>query len=209
MDGRYSGQDGVVQRVQRRDAQVRIRVGLVALGLVTAGGGVTAAATGSAAAATCAATVTITGPNHGHLVLTPSAVKVQVGQCVQYVNSTNAKVQLTITQGSKTVYGPSNIAKNGSANFTPSGAGKDAVSASSQVLLIKFTGSGTVTATTAPSPNPSKSNSPNPTPKQSQSPGKGPHVASNPKHGGSKKNGKNGGKKNSKKTPTPHATGIN
>jgi plastocyanin len=176
--------------------------------LVVSAGLSIAGATGAAAAG-CAATVTISGPSHGHLVLSPSSVKVQTGQCVAFVNSTSSKVTLSISRSGKSLYG-AGIAKGGSAAFTPTSAGTDAVSASSQVLLLKFTGGGSVTVTAPPSPHPSKSNSPksnNPNPKHSSSP-KHPQVASNPK-GSKHQSGKHANQKKSRQqTPTPHATGI-
>lgn len=182
-------------------------VGIALLGMLATSAGLAIAAADGAAAATCAAKVTISGPSHGHLVLSPSSVKVQVGSCVEYVNSTNTKLTLTISQGNKTVYGPTGIAGGGAADFTPSSAGKDSVSASSQVLLIKFTGGGSVTATASASPHPTKSSSPKPTPKQSKPPSKHPRVAPKPNKSTNSHGSKNG-KNQKKQTPAPHATGI-
>jgi plastocyanin len=174
--------------------------------MLASAAGLTIAAASSAAAASCTAKVTISGPSHGHLVLSPSSVKVQVGNCVEYVNSATSKVTLTISQGSRTVFGPRDIAKGSATSFTPSSAGRDTVSASSQVLLLKFTGGGSVTATAPSSPHPTKSGSPKPTPKTSKSPSKHPNVAPNPKH--PHKQANKNGKSQKKQTPQPHATGI-
>jgi plastocyanin len=212
VDSVNSGQDGVVQEVRRSlVARPAVRVGVLALGVLTAGAGLTIAADGAVASG-CAATITISGPSHGHLSLSPSAVKVQTGDCVTFANSADNKVSVTISQSGKTVFGPTTIAKGGTASFTPSSAGKDSVTASMKIIgnLITQTGSGTVTATAPPRPHPSKSSSSKPTPKQTKS-GKPPRVASSPKHNGNHKqsnkaNGKKG--KNGAKTPQPHATGI-
>jgi plastocyanin len=213
-----SGQDGVVRTqdesgLRTRDDRVRrggIRAGTALLGMLAMGAGLTIAAATPAAAAGCAATVTISGPSHGHLVLSPNSVKVQTGQCVAFVNSTSSKVTLSVSRSGKTLYS-AGISKGGAADFTASSAGTDAVSASSQVLLLKFTGGGSVTATAPPSPHPTKSNSPtSPNPKHTPSSPTHPKVASNPKHPKhqSNKHGGNQKKKSKQQTPTPHATGI-
>jgi plastocyanin len=153
----------------------------------------------TAATPSCTAKVTVTGPVHGNLVLTPATVKVAVGGCVRFTNATGGTLSLTVSQGDKTVF-TATMAKgavvDGKNGFAPTAAGTDTIAASEKALLNlgTYTGSGSITVKPAPSSTPSHSPSPTPS-HHSNSPTAKPHHSPTPKH-------------SKKSTPGPHATGI-
>jgi plastocyanin len=155
------------------------------LGLAAAAGG----ATRGAAATGCAATMTVSGPQSGHLVLTPSHVDATVGDCIAFHDDTTSSTSIAVTAGGKTVYSAT-VTKGATTSpktsFHPTAAGKDTVEVKvTTVLVLTSKGSGTVdvSAAASPTPTPSKDgSSPRPSSGRSPSPGSKPKVASAPKH---------------------------
>lgn len=172
---------------------------LTAASLAAVLAGVSYAAVDGAAAATCASKVAISGPKSGRLILTPSAAKVQVGECLAFTNSTSAAVNLSITKAGATVFtdtvaaGATTPVKS---SYTPKTPGHAAIAASSHVLLLKLTGSGSVTVSPTPSNTPSSSDSPKPHGNQSSKPSNHPARSAHPS------------KSTKSDTPKPHATGF-
>lgn len=161
------------------------------------------AAVGSAATG-CAATVTVSGPQSGHLVLTPGHVKVGVGDCVAFDNATSSSMSIAVAADGKTVY-TATVTKGATTSpktsYHPGAAGRDTVTAKiTTVLVLSTKGTGTVDVSAPASPSPSPSKHASPTPRSGHSPGQGskPKVASRPKH----HNGKQGGKQHPKAKPT-------
>ena len=123
--------------------------GTALLGMVADERGLTIAAASGAAAAGCAAKVTISGPSHGNLVLSPNAVKVQTGQCVEFVNSTSSRVSLSVSRSGKTSTRPGS--RRAVPATSPPPAAADNVSASSRAVPAVHRWR-SVTATAPPSP---------------------------------------------------------
>jgi hypothetical protein len=171
---------------------------MAVVSLLVALSGVMLASVESAAAAVCSSKLTISGPSSGHLVLSPSAPKVRLGDCLAFVNATNGQVSLTVAHADKTVYAAT-LAKGETtskkASFAPSALGRDTVTATSKaVLVLTVKGSAIITVSPSPSASPTATGSPSPRGKGSSKPAKGPDVAPSPKH--------------SKKHPSPKPTGI-
>ena len=198
------GHDGVVRKAVSMAAvavsTVEVAVSTAAVAVVLALIGLMLATVeGAAASSSCARTITISGPSNGHLVLSPSAAKVALGNCFAFANATNAKVSLAVAHAGKTVYtvtlakGETTAAKF---SFAPDALGKDAVAASSKRVLnlLTATGSASITVTPAPKVSPTASGSPTPSGKRTGTPSVSPDVAPSPKH--------------PKKTATPKPTGI-
>jgi plastocyanin len=160
------------------------------------------AATGDAAATGCAATITISGPSRGDLVLTPARLKVGVGACVAFTNSAATQVSLSVTNGGGTNVYTATLAKGTTKAYRPK-VGKDTATATGKPPLNilgqpvgpKPTGTATITVSSPPSTSPTGSGSPAPGGHSSGKPVNRPTVASKPH--GSKHH-----------TPRPRATGI-
>jgi plastocyanin len=174
-------------------------VTVVATSLLTAIGGVTFAAVESAAATSCAATITISGPTNGKLVLTPRSVSVAVGDCVGFTNAAASQVTVNVANGAYAATLGKGATATGKAGFKPKATGKDAVTATGKALLLLKapTGSASISVTPAPSHTPTPSGSPKPNGggHSSGKPRKHPSVAPHPH-------------KSKRHTPRPKATGI-
>jgi hypothetical protein len=178
------------------DGNVRKAGFIVAVPLMLALGAAVSTAAEAAPAAPCAGKITISGPTSGHLVLTPSSAKLQLGTCVAFDNATDAKVMLTVVHDGKTVYGTTTVGRgqttSRSASFAPAALGQDTVAATSRaVLVLPVKGSATITVTPAPSVSPTASPTPGGT--GSSTPVASPDVAPSPKNS---------------KHPNPKPTGI-
>jgi hypothetical protein len=188
----------------RSAASARRAAALIAAALLLALSGTVLAVVEGAAAVTCTATMTVSGPSHGNLTVTPGSTSVRLGACVEFDNSSPAKVTLTVTEtGGKT--DSRTIQQRGSTTVTPASLGKASVDVTEPILLgIGGTAHGSATVTVKPAPA-GTSSSPTPTGKHT-TPGTKPDVAPKPKKSKHGSNGKHG--KNGKHTPKPHATGI-
>lgn len=162
-------------------------------------GGVAFATTAAAATNTCAHTVTMTVSRTGlanlALAVKPSAVKVQVGDCVAFHNATHSGVTVTVTGTSS--YGPVTLTAGATtgrnASFAPQAAGTDSLTATTPLVTP---GHGTIAVSPAPSPTPTPTTirgSTKPSGGHSSSPAAHPTVASSPKHS---------------KSPSPRPTGV-
>jgi hypothetical protein len=172
---------------------------VTAVSLLAVVAGVSFAAVAGSAAASCRATVAVSGPRNGHLVLTPATAKVRVRECLAFSNSTSSPVNIAITKDGVTVYrstvrhGVTTAAK---ASYTPKTAGRASIVVDSRVLLLKFTGTGSATVAPAPKDSPSASESPTPHGHESAKPAHTPSKTPSPH------------KPRKPHSPRPHATGF-